>query len=93
MEVFYYIDYDYNELVVLPAGVKPSRTTYPADKAPPTNGTKINSPPDANPAWYIGEGFQWRKEPVRRPSLMREVQHFVMGLAFGILPVVGLLDG
>ena len=28
--------------------------------------TRTSPPPDENPAWYIGDGGQWRKDPVGR---------------------------
>ena len=41
--------------------------------------TRTSPPPDENPAWYIGDGGQWRKDPVHRWAWQREGMHAVVG--------------
>ena len=43
-------------------------------------------PPTSNPGWYRGDGGQWRLDPVRRASWLREGQHALIGGLTGALP-------
>ena len=52
--------------------------------------TRTSPPPDENPAWYIGDGGQWRKDPVRRWAWQREGMHAVVGALAGLLIVAAL---
>ena len=52
--------------------------------------TRTSPPPDENPAWYIGDGGQWRKDPVRRWAWQREGMHAVVGALSGLLIVAAL---
>lgn len=50
---------------------------------------EINPPPDKNPMWYISEeSLDWRKEPIRVPSLFREWMHGVLGFIITLMPLV-----
>jgi len=52
--------------------------------------TRTSPPPDENPAWYIGDGGQWRKDPVSRWTWQREGMHAVVGALSGLLIVAAL---
>ena len=78
---YYYRDPDYSNWVVISAGAHPERWSYSTmEEAKSGLVQRINPPPDSNPAWYIGDGFQWRKEPVRTPGIWREGMHTFVGL-------------
>ena len=87
-EGFYYKDPDYGDWIVLGPGKNPMRESYPTEEAIWGAPDRINPPPDSNPAWYIGDGQQWRKEPVRKQKWDREGIHAGLGLLLGILPFV-----
>ena len=100
MAGFYYIDPDYGDWVAMFGGKTPYREFFDTEKEAKTflaNNSendldfaidRINPPPDSNPAWYIGDGQQWRKEPVRKQKWDREGIHAGLGLLLGILPFV-----
>ena len=52
--------------------------------------THTSPPPDENPAWYISEGGQWRKDPVGRWGWKREGIHAILGALSGLLIVAAL---
>ena len=52
--------------------------------------TRTSPPPDGNPAWYIGGGGQWRKDPVGLWAWKREGIHAVLGVLCGLLIVAAL---
>ena len=52
--------------------------------------TRTSPPPDGNPAWYIGGGGQWRKDPVGLWAWKREGIHAVLGALSGLLIVAAL---
>ena len=84
-EGFYYKDPDYGDWIVLGPGKNPMRESYPTEEAIWGAPDRINPPPDSNPAWYIGDGQQWRKEPVRILKWDREGIHGILGLIVGAL--------
>ncbi len=53
----------------------------------------LGGPPDDNPGWYRGDGGQWRLDPVRKPSLMREGIHALLGAVVAALPFLDALAG
>ena len=78
---YYYRDTDYGDWVTINAGAHPKRVFGGTMAEAAADGTqRINPPPDGNPAWYVGDGFQWRKEPVRAPGVWREGMHAFVGL-------------
>ena len=69
------------------------RTRYPdlpAAVREHPGATRTSPPPDENPAWYIGDGGQWRKDPVGRWTWKREGMHAVLGALAGLLIVAAL---
>lgn len=84
-----------NGVIIVELGPAPRRWWYPTLKAaasmqPLLIFQRINPPPNQNPEWYIGDGLQWRKEPVRRPGFMREWLHGIVGAVTGGIPFVPL---
>ena len=78
---YYYRDPDYGDWVGIDNGPFSKRVSGNTEDQAATDGTqRINPPPDGNPAWYVGDGLQWRKDPVRTPSIMREGLHALVGL-------------
>ena len=97
----YYEDPDYYEWVLITEGIKPTRVFFAEKEGLGKHiehlGVKverINPAPDSNPEWYISEKTkQWRREPPRGISLMREGIHAGFGLLMGVLGVIGLFHG
>ena len=79
---YYYRDPDYGDWVTISTGAHPERVSWDTMERASSGGVnhRINPPPDGNPAWYIGDGLQWRKEPVRTPGIGREGMHTFVGL-------------
>ena len=80
---YFYRDPDYGDWVTISTGTThPERVSWDTMERASNGGVnlRINPPPDGNPAWYVGDGFQWRKEPVRTPGFMREGIHAFVGL-------------
>ena len=80
MVPYCYRDPDYGDWVVISEGAYPTRAAQDMVQPSEDEAQRINPPPDSNPAWYVGDGFQWRKEPVRTPGVMREGIHAIVGL-------------
>ena len=91
----YYKDKEYRDWILITEGTKPERTYFKdfitlARSVDLTDVERINSPDDSNPEWYIDEKTRhWRREPPRKPSLMREIIHIVPGAFTGALLWVG----
>ena len=97
----YYKDPDYGNWVAIFGGKTPYReffdteeqaktfvANYSENDDPDFTIYRVNPPPDSNREWYIGDGQQWRKEPVRKQKWDREGVHAGLGLLLGILPFV-----
>lgn len=87
----YYRDKEYGHWVAITEGKNPTRKYYETRDALLLDNQDINkwnslmhSPEKANSLLYIGEGGQWRLEPVRKPNIMREGMHIGVG-AFNAL--------
>ena len=97
---FYYQDPDYYNWVLITIGTNPDRKHFEGSDDLGKYLTKhniiaqrFNPPPTSNPEFYIDErAMNWRREPARGFSVMREGIHAVLGLGLGLLVAFALFS-